>query len=97
MKRLIDFLLTGWRDVARIDSRRMGFFGFSRGALTGLIIAGGEPDLHRMVIECETEPSWGVCQNSVMPARALPRDSRVRAMVLADRYSAQSSPVVSAA
>ncbi|WP_085546063.1 alpha/beta hydrolase family protein [Burkholderia pseudomallei] len=28
MKRLIDFMLTGWHDAARLDPRRIGFFGF---------------------------------------------------------------------
>ncbi|AJX42123.1 alpha/beta hydrolase family protein [Burkholderia pseudomallei] len=84
MKRLIDFMLTGWHDAARLDPRRIGFFGFSRGALTGLIIAGGKPELSRMIVECENEPTWGVCQNPILPRRPLPRDARIRAMVLAD-------------
>lgn len=37
-----------------------------------------------MIVECENEPTWGVCQNPILPRRPLPRDARIRAMVLAD-------------
>jgi predicted dienelactone hydrolase len=36
IRRLIDVMLGVWPDAARIDRERVGFFGFSRGAYTGL-------------------------------------------------------------
>jgi len=36
IRRLIDFMLGAWPDAARIDRERIGLFGFSRGAYTGL-------------------------------------------------------------
>ncbi|WGS50158.1 hypothetical protein LFL96_01220 [Paraburkholderia sp. D15] len=84
IKRLIDFMLSDWQNASRIDPHRIGFFGFSRGALTGLVLAGGQPDMGKMAIECRAEPDWGVCQHPTLPPQPLPRDPRIRAMVLAD-------------
>ena len=41
IKRLIDYMLGTAPDAARIDPQRIGFFGFSRGGYTGLVLAGG--------------------------------------------------------
>lgn len=53
VKRLIDFMLGGWPDAARIDQQRIGFFGFSRGGYTGLVIAGATPNRWRV-----QAPAW---------------------------------------
>src|SRR5450631_371500 len=45
--RLLDFVLNDWRDRAVIDPAKIGFFGFSAGAYTGLVLAGGNPDLRK--------------------------------------------------
>ncbi|MFP3747982.1 hypothetical protein SB816_33500, partial [Achromobacter sp. SIMBA_011] len=44
IKRLVDYMLGPSADAARIDPARIGFFGFSRGGYTGLVLAGGNPD-----------------------------------------------------
>src|SRR3990170_3354947 len=40
IKRAITFLLGDLQESVDIDSRRIGFFGFSRGGYTGLVLAG---------------------------------------------------------
>ena len=44
MKRLTDFMLGAWKEAAVLDPKRVGLFGFSRGAYTGLVVIGGNPD-----------------------------------------------------
>ncbi|WP_249136320.1 alpha/beta hydrolase family protein [Bradyrhizobium canariense] len=84
--RLVDFMLNVWRDRAAIDPARIGFFGFSAGAYTGLILAGAEPDFLEIASICtETNKSLGCEQfrsGNIPPAP--PHDSRIRAAVLAD-------------
>jgi predicted dienelactone hydrolase len=41
IKRTIDFMLTASPDAAKIDPQRVGFYGFSQGGYTGLVVAGG--------------------------------------------------------
>jgi predicted dienelactone hydrolase len=43
-KRLIDFMLDRSPAASRIDPKRIGFFGFSLGGYTGLVLLGAEPD-----------------------------------------------------
>ncbi len=45
LKLLTDYMLGEWRDHGRVDSNRVGAFGFSAGGFTVLAAAGGEPDL----------------------------------------------------
>jgi len=40
MVRLLDFMLNDWKDRAVINRTRVGFFGFSRGGYTGLVVGG---------------------------------------------------------
>jgi predicted dienelactone hydrolase len=40
VKRLVDYMLQSSPVAAKIDSDRIGFFGFSRGGYTGLVLAG---------------------------------------------------------
>jgi predicted dienelactone hydrolase len=44
IKRLIDFILDKSAIAQSIDQAHIGFFGFSRGGYTGLILAGADPD-----------------------------------------------------
>ena len=44
IKRLIDFMIGASPFAARIDQDRIGFFGFSRGGYTGLVLLGANPD-----------------------------------------------------
>ena len=44
IKRLIDFMIGASPFAAGIDQDRIGFFGFSRGGYTGLVLLGANPD-----------------------------------------------------
>ena len=58
IKRLIDYMLGAWPGAAKIDPARIGFFGFSRGGLTGLALIGGDPDW-QMLLSHEGCPATG--------------------------------------
>lgn len=84
--RLLNFLLNDWRDRAVIDPARIGFFGFSAGAYTGLILAGAKPDYQRIAPICiDTNKSLGCEQfrRGDIPPEP-PHEPRIRAAVLAD-------------
>src|SRR5215510_12234884 len=50
--RVLDYMLTSWGAHDRIDSQRIGMFGFSAGAFTALVIIGGEADFSRAAALC---------------------------------------------
>jgi predicted dienelactone hydrolase len=86
MIRLLDFMLSSWKDRAAIDPAKVGFFGFSAGAYTGLVLAGGNPDFRRIAPYCaESNKSRGCEQfrSGDIPSN-LPHDPRIRVAVLAD-------------
>lgn len=85
--RVIDYMLTAWSDHAKLDRARIGFFGFSRGGYTGLVVAGGNPDLRKMIALCpENSPNPGCAglRRNEMPAPTFAHDRRVTALVIAD-------------
>ncbi len=84
--RLLDFMLDGWKDRAAIDRAKIGFFGFSAGAYTGLVLAGANPDFRKIAsycpesrrsLDCELFRSGGIPSD-------LPHEPRIRAAALAD-------------
>jgi predicted dienelactone hydrolase len=84
--RLLDFMLAGWKDRAAIDPARIGFFGFSKGAYTGLVLAGGNPDISRIASFCPESSKSLDCEQfrrGDYPA-SFSREPRIRAAVLAD-------------
>ena len=84
--RLLNFVLNDWRDRAVIDRDKIGFFGFSAGAYTGLILAGAKPDFQKIAPFCtESNTSLGCEQfrRGDIPPEP-PHDPRIRAAVLAD-------------
>ncbi|MEW6339587.1 MAG: alpha/beta fold hydrolase [Pseudomonadota bacterium] len=86
IKRLIDYMLSAAPDAARIDPQRIGFFGFSRGGYTGLVLAGGTPDFLHADVPC-TDPKAPVCEQlrrREVPTDPLTHDPRIKAFVLAD-------------
>ncbi|QNM82615.1 dienelactone hydrolase family protein [Sphingomonas sabuli] len=88
IQKTIDGALTSWKDRAHVDAQRIGIFGFSAGATTGLIAIGGRPDLSRIYTECAAHSEF-ICKTT-LPKRyenfrrtSWPSDGRIRAAVLA--------------
>jgi predicted dienelactone hydrolase len=86
---VIDYMLQQWSGRAQVDGDRVGIFGFSAGATTALIAAGGVPDLDRIAKHCAAQPEF-VCNIMSPPAEGAapppPRwthDRRVSAAVFA--------------
>lgn len=89
IKRLIDFMLGPSPDSARIDARRIGFFGFSRGGYTGLVLGGATPDFRELRRPCQ-DPTGATCErvdSEGLLTEKLPHDPRIRAIVAADPLS----------
>jgi predicted dienelactone hydrolase len=86
MIRLLDFILNDWKDRAAIDPAKIGFFGFSAGGYTGLVLAGGNPDFRKIEPYCKESNTSQGCQQfrsgDIPPSP--PHDPRIRAAVLAD-------------
>jgi predicted dienelactone hydrolase len=86
MIRLLDFMLRDWKDRAAIDHANIGFFGFSAGAYTGLVLAGGNPNFRRIAPNCPESRKSLDCEQfrrGDIPSN-LPHEPRIRAAVLAD-------------
>ena len=86
----LDFLLAqpAWR--GHIDPGRIGFFGFSRGGYTGLVLAGAQPDFQHAQFEC-ADLRIPLCQSlrdPHLPPMKFSPDTRIKAYVLADPLSA---------
>lgn len=94
IKRTIDFMLTDFSDTAKIDPQRIGFYGFSQGGYTGLVLAGGKPDFIKQPPRCTT-PTSSDCIRAdqariqLMPPlpMSLTHDQRIKAMVISDPLS----------
>jgi predicted dienelactone hydrolase len=87
IKRVIDYMLNAWPDHAKLDPDHIGFFGFSRGGYTGLVVAGGNPDLRKMMALCpesSRNPSCAELRRGEIPTPAFVHDPRVKALVIAD-------------
>jgi predicted dienelactone hydrolase len=87
VKRLIDFMLGTWPSAGKIDSARIGFYGFSRGGYTGLVAAGAVPNFQRAATRCAEGRSSGPCElfagKEALP-ESVPHDPRIKAIVIAD-------------
>lgn len=82
--RLIDFMLKDWKDRAAIDPERIGFFGFSKGGYTGLVVAGADPDFRRVAHYCtDPTPFCEQIRKGDVP-KDFAHDTRIKAAVLAD-------------
>jgi predicted dienelactone hydrolase len=85
IKRLIDFMLDGSPLAANIDSGHVGFFGFSRGGYTGLVLVGANPDWN--ALRCNQQPDSPLCRqiaNGDIPREPVVHDSRIIAAAIAD-------------
>ena len=85
IKRTIDFFEHHPLAGVDINLRHIGFFGFSRGGYTGLVLAGGTPDFNTLVIQCP--PVVHMCaqiQDHKIPPHASGHEPRISAYVIAD-------------
>lgn len=86
IKRLVDYMLANGPDASHIDPARIGFFGFSRGGYTGLVLAGANPDFVHAHVACP-DPTWLICKqirDRDLPRQPLAHDPRIKAYVIAD-------------
>jgi predicted dienelactone hydrolase len=89
VKRVIDFMLESSPDAGKIDPKSIGFFGFSRGGYTGLVLAGATPDFQALRSHCQDKTGatcTPVSQNA-FPKGTLQHDQRIKAFVIADPLS----------
>ncbi|MGO4564895.1 alpha/beta hydrolase family protein [Rhizobium sp. 2YAF20] len=88
VKRLIDFVIAKSPYAVKVDAQRIGFFGFSRGGYTGLVLAGAVPDFRDPEVPCpEPAPICGEIRRNELPTEPLTEDHRIKAFVLADPLS----------
>jgi predicted dienelactone hydrolase len=82
VSRVITYMLRSSPVAAHIDPRRIGFFGFSRGGYTGLVLAGAAPQLPLLLRMATPVVRWwkGLPALSLQPAP----DARIKAFVIAD-------------
>jgi len=88
IKRAISFVLRKPQALADIDSQRIGFFGFSRGGYTGLVLAGAVPDFRKLLFPCPEELL--MCRqirDHDIPAQISGYEPRIKAFVIADPLS----------
>jgi predicted dienelactone hydrolase len=86
IKRLIDFILGASPAAAKIDPKRLGFFGFSRGGFTGLVLIGANADWTSDSDFCP-QSSFHWCEQirrNEFPARSLAHETRIKAAVIVD-------------
>ena len=87
IKRLVGFMTDGSVAAPKIDPKRIGFFGFSRGGYTGLMLAGGIPDWAAAGRFCR-ESSLRVCEQlrdkGAVDRQPADHDARIKALVVAD-------------
>nr|WP_246665356.1 dienelactone hydrolase [Rhizobium tropici] len=94
IKRTVDFMLDASPDAARIDPQRVGFYGFSQGGYTGLVVAGANPDFTKLPPRCADPkaagcPPTGQAQTPRRepPPQLLTHDPCIKAIVVADPLS----------
>lgn len=90
---VIDYVLDGWDGRDHLDGSKVGFYGFSAGGFTGLVLLGGVPDWSLFARHCAAHPSEIVCklggptslsspQAAAVPSWTWHHDPRIKAAVL---------------
>jgi predicted dienelactone hydrolase len=87
MIRLLDFMLHDWKDRAVINPARIGFFGFSNGGYTGLVLIGVTPDFRRIAELCQEKTGECAQLHGGEAAPNSPHDARIKAAVIVDPAS----------
>jgi predicted dienelactone hydrolase len=86
IKRLIDFMVGTSPFASQIDQSRIGFFGFSRGGYTGLVLIGADPEWASATALC-AQSTAHICdqlRNKDFPPQELTHDPRIKASVIVD-------------
>lgn len=86
VKRVIDYMTGASPLAAAIDPNRIGFYGFSRGGYTGLVVIGANPDfaLAGRLCEGQTGPLCDQIRAGDFPKAPLTHDRRIKAAAIAD-------------
>src|SRR5580704_14715733 len=85
IKRLIDFMLGASAAAPNIDPEHIGFFGFSAGGYTGLVLIGADPDW--AIALCQRSSAAPMCEQifrKQLRVQPLAHDPRINAAVIAD-------------
>jgi predicted dienelactone hydrolase len=85
IKRLVDFMLDAALAASRIDPQRIGFFGYSAGGYTGLVLIGANIDWASLL--CDRSSAASVCKQILRKefrVQPLAQDARIKAGVIAD-------------
>lgn len=93
-RRLLDHLLTTWHAASHLNPKQVGFFGFSRGGYTGLVLAGARPDPSLRSRFCEPTAPIPMCQDPHPPelAPAQAHEPRIKAAVIVDPLNLFAAP-----
>ncbi len=59
---VLDYAFNTWRGHDHIDKSAIGFYGFSAGAYTGLVVLGGVPDWTLFAQHCSSHQHEMICQ-----------------------------------
>ena len=92
MIRLLNFMLHDWKDRAAIDPARIGFFGFSNGGYTGLVLIGVTPDFRRVAELCQEKTGECAQLHNGEAAPNPPHDARIKAAVIVDPAGGTFTP-----
>jgi predicted dienelactone hydrolase len=88
IRRLIDFMLRTLTAAPKIDPERIGFFGFSAGGYTGLVLAGANPDwAGALCRRNRSAAAASACEQILRKefrVQPLAHDPRIKAAVIAD-------------
>lgn len=96
VRRLVDYMVQDWPLRAKLAAGQIGFFGFSRGGYTGLVLAGAHPDFERLPplpsSACATALESPACVQMrkrfrELLASPLAHDDRIKAAVIVDPLS----------
>jgi predicted dienelactone hydrolase len=88
IKRLVDFMVGASPAASKIDPERIGFFGFSLGGYTGLVVIGADPDW--AIPLCLRSSAVPICEQILRKGfvvQPLTHDFRIKAAVIADPFS----------
>jgi predicted dienelactone hydrolase len=85
IRRLISFMVGASPAASSIDPSRIGFFGFSAGGYTGLVLLGANPDWATVL--CRFSPATRACTQTLrkaFQAQPVAPEPRIKAAVIAD-------------